>query len=52
MKAIQVKEISKNINERLSGAWLITGINFTFDQSSGLKQELICVKRELSATNG
>lgn len=40
-----------NLNERLSGGWLITGINFTFTPDTGLKQELICVKRELSISN-
>ena len=39
---------SANINERLSGEWLITGINFIFTPLDGMKQHLICVKRELS----
>lgn len=38
-----------NINERLSGGWLIIGIKFNYSNSTGLVQELICVKRELSA---
>ena len=44
--------MSKNknlyINNRLSGSWLITAINFKYVPSVGLKQELIMVKRELN----
>lgn len=36
------------LNERLTGNWLITEINFIFDQKNRLRQELIMVKRELS----
>ena len=38
-------------NERLSGGWVITGINFIFEPEEGLKQELIMVKRELSVND-
>jgi len=42
------------LNERLSGDWLIVGINFTYIKGSGLNsndliQEITVVKRELSA---
>ena len=35
-------------NQRLSGGWLILAINYIYDPSIGLKQELIMVKRELN----
>ena len=35
------------INNRLSGEWLITGINYTFDNGKGNVQEITLVKREL-----
>lgn len=35
------------INNRLSGEWLITGINYTFDKEKGNVQEITMVKREL-----
>jgi hypothetical protein len=37
------------VNQRLTGGWLIKSINYYFDSSTQLKQELIMVKRELSA---
>lgn len=37
------------INQRLSGQWLITAINYTFENKSGIQQELTVVKRELTA---
>lgn len=42
------------LNERLSGEWLITGINFTFKMGNkrNFVQELVVAKRELSATAG
>lgn len=39
------------MNERLSGGWVITGINYTYEPEDGLKQELIMVKRELSVND-
>jgi hypothetical protein len=36
-------------NERLTGGWLIKSINYYFDNTTQLKQELIMTKRELSA---
>jgi len=36
------------INDRLSGEWLITGINMTFDKDNGSVQEVTMIKRELS----
>lgn len=46
------EEDSANIlNSRLTGGWLITGISFTFDQTTGLIQELTLVKRELTEKN-
>ncbi len=37
------------INERLTGGWLIKEINYFYSPEEGLKQELIMIKRELSA---
>jgi len=36
------------LNTRLSGDWLITGINYIFDKKDGIYQELVLVKRELN----
>ncbi len=36
-------------NERLSGGWMIKSINFFYSPKKGVKQELIMIKRELSA---
>ena len=36
------------LNERLSGEWLITSINYTYSSSNTFNQEIILVKRELS----
>jgi len=36
------------INQRLSGGWLIKAINFNYSPETGLKQDLVMVKRELS----
>ena len=38
------------INQRLSGDWLIIGINYTFSSQSGNVQEVNLVRRELSST--
>lgn len=46
--AIQRDE--SKVNQRLSGEWLITGINYTFSNKFGNVQEVTLVKRELSAT--
>lgn len=35
------------INNRLSGQWLVTGINYVFDNQKGNVQEITLVKREL-----
>jgi hypothetical protein len=37
------------INKRLTGGWLIKSINYYFDNNTQLKQELVMIKRELSA---
>lgn len=37
----------KKLNKRLSGEWLITAINYTFNMVNGFSQEVILVKREL-----
>ncbi len=37
------------VNERLTGGWLIKEINYYYTPDDGIKQELIMVKRELSA---
>ena len=36
------------LNQRLSGDWLITSINYTFNKRGGFEQEVILVKRELN----
>lgn len=38
---------SDKINQRLSGEWLITAINYTFNRIGGFSQELTLVRREL-----
>lgn len=40
-----------SLNNRLSGGWLITAINFRYSPEIGLKQEIKMVKRELSVNN-
>jgi hypothetical protein len=35
------------INNRLTGEWLITAINYTFNKIGGFSQEVTMVKREL-----
>ena len=37
------------IINKLSGDWLITGINYIFDRKDGNKQEITMIKRELTA---
>lgn len=37
------------LNQRLTGGWLIKEINFLYTPEDGIKQELIMIKRELSA---
>jgi len=39
---------TSQINQRLSGHWLITGISYKFSQKSGNKQIVTLVKRELN----
>lgn len=39
------------LNQRLSGDWLITAINYTFNQQSGFNQEITIVRRELGFNN-
>ena len=39
---------TKRLNQRLSGEWLITSINYTFNKIGGFSQELTLVRRELS----
>ena len=35
------------INQRLSGEWLITGINYSFNKIGGFSQDVTLVRREL-----
>jgi hypothetical protein len=42
------KKQSHRINERLSGAWLIVGINYIFEKNN-FYQEITLVKRELTS---
>jgi len=46
-KAGVISEEDK-LNQRLSGDWLITSINYTFNKRGGMEQEVTLVKRELS----
>jgi hypothetical protein len=39
------------LNQRLSGGWVITSINFTYTPEEGLKQHIKMIKRELSDKN-
>jgi hypothetical protein len=49
-KETDLKKVDSNkINHRLSGDWLITGINYTFSQTNGIVQEVTLIKRELTA---
>jgi len=54
---VSQKDVDKNagvisddekLNQRLSGEWLITSINYTFNKRSGFEQEITLVKRELN----
>ena len=56
-RIVSEKEIDKNVgkiddedklNQRLSGEWLITSINYTFNKRSGFEQDVTLVKRELN----
>ena len=48
VKEKNFKDMDKmKLNKRLSGDWLITGINFVFDKKDGIYQEVVMVKREL-----
>jgi len=42
------KEYDNNIINKLSGEWLITAINYTFDKKEGNIQEVTLIKRELT----
>ncbi|MFA5585336.1 MAG: hypothetical protein WDA02_02160 [Saccharofermentanales bacterium] len=39
------------LNKRLTGEWLITAINYTFNKVGGFSQEVTLVKRELGFTD-
>lgn len=41
-------EKSDVLNQRLSGGWLITGINYHFNPQDGVKQEVVMIKREFT----
>jgi hypothetical protein len=38
---------AKRLNQRLSGEWLITAINYTFNKIGGFQQDVTLVRREL-----
>jgi hypothetical protein len=44
-------DVKEAMNERLSGGWLITAINFSYTPEEGLLQHIKMVKRELSSTD-
>ena len=37
-----------NINERLSGYWFVTGINYLYKRTGGVEQEIILMRRDLN----
>jgi len=41
-----------NINDRLSGFWFVTGINYLYKRSGGVEQEVILMRRDLSVNYG
>ena len=42
---------SEKKNEKLSGYWLVTGINYIFRRSGGMAQEMTLVRRDLNGVN-
>lgn len=42
------KNAIENINEHLSGYWLVTGINYLFKRVGGVQQEITLVRRDLT----
>ena len=41
-----------NINQRLSGYWYVTGINYLYKKSGGIEQEITLMRRDLSKEYG
>lgn len=46
------KPATENINEKLSGYWLVTGINYLYRKSGGVEQEVTLMRRDLSINYG
>lgn len=51
-KATEDKEPLQNINERLSGYWYVTGINYIYRRTGGPEQEITLMRRDLSKNYG
>lgn len=47
-----IKKPLDNLNVRLSGFWLVTGINYLYKRSIGIEQEIILMRRDLNLTYG
>ena len=41
-------EPQDNINQKLSGYWLVTGINYTFNRNGGVSQQIFLSRRDLN----
>ena len=46
------KAALNNINQRLSGFWFVTGINYLYKRNSGVEQEVTLVRKDLSLNYG
>lgn len=46
------KPATENINEKLSGFWLVTGINYLYRRTGGVEQEITLMRRDLSINYG
>lgn len=51
-KNATVKTALNNINERLSGYWYVTGINYLYRRNGGPEQEITLMRRDLSLNYG
>jgi len=49
-KNITKKLALNNINEKLSGYWLVTGINYIYRRTGGVNQEITLSRRDLNLT--
>lgn len=47
-KDADTKMAGENINEKLSGYWIVTGINYIYKRTNGVEQEITLMRRDLS----